>query len=59
MNELVIKVGYAKSTIHLLVKQGRFPAPFRLVPNGRAMGWFEKTIDEWLKERSSQDAPNV
>ena len=50
MNELVDKVGYAKSTIHALVKDGQFPAPFKLTPNGRAIGWFEETIDQWLQE---------
>ena len=50
MNELVDKVGYAKSTIHALVKDGRFPPPFKLTPNGRAIGWFEETIDQWLQE---------
>ena len=59
MNQLVDKVGYAKSTIHALVKDGRFPPPFRLVPNGRAMGWFEYTIDQWLQERASQNNPEV
>ena len=53
MNELVDKVGYAKSTIHALVKDGRFPAPFKLTPNGRAIGWFENTIDQWLQERAA------
>ena len=48
MNELVDKVGYAKSTIHALVKYGQFPAPFKLKPNGRAIRWFEETIDQWL-----------
>ena len=39
MKELVSKVGYARSTIHALIKEGRFPEPFKLVPNGRANGW--------------------
>ena len=50
MNELVNEVGYAKSTIHALAKDGQFPAPFKLTPNGRAIGWFEETIDQWLQE---------
>jgi predicted DNA-binding transcriptional regulator AlpA len=27
-----------------LIKQGRFPAPFRLTEGGRAVGWFEDEI---------------
>ena len=53
MNELVDKVGYARSTLHALVKDGQFPAPFKLTPNGRAIGWFENTIDQWLQERAT------
>jgi len=58
MNELSAKIGYAKSTIYGLVKDGHFPAPFRLVPNGRAVGWFEEAIDKWLQERARQSASN-
>ena len=32
MRELVSKVGYARSTIHALIKEGRFPEP---------LNWFQ------------------
>ena len=51
MKELVSKVGYARSTIYALIKEGRFPKPFKLVPNGRANGWLEETINEWIDHR--------
>ena len=54
MKEIVSKVGYARSTIHALIKEGRFPEPFKLVPNGRANGWLEKTIDNWMHERANE-----
>ncbi len=53
MRELVSKVGYARSTIYALIKEGRFPKPFKLVPNGRANGWLEETINEWIDHRKS------
>ena len=53
MKELVSKVGYARSTIYALIKEGHFPKPFKLVPNGRANGWFEETINEWIEHRKS------
>ena len=53
MKELVSKVGYARSTIYALIKEGHFPEPFKLVPNGRANGWFEKTIDKWMQDRAN------
>ena len=55
MQELVNKVGYAKSTIYGLVKDGKFPAPFKLTAGGRANGWFEHKIDEYLQERESEN----
>ena len=53
MKELVSKVGYARSTIYTLIKEGRFPKPFKLVPNGRANGWLEETINDWIDTRKS------
>jgi len=49
MRDLIEKVGYAESTIYALIKEGKFPAPFKLTPGGRANGWFEDTIDEYLQ----------
>ena len=55
MRDLIEKVGYAESTIYALVKNGKFPAPFKLTPGGRANGWFEHTIDEYLQEREREN----
>lgn len=54
MKDLTDKVGYKPSTIYDLISKGQFPAPMKLVPNGRAIGWFESTIDEWLIEISTR-----
>ncbi|MAI76057.1 MAG: transcriptional regulator [Rickettsiales bacterium] len=54
MKEVVSKVGYARSTIYALIKEGHFPKPFKLVPNGRANGWLEETIDNWMQDRASK-----
>ena len=54
IRELTEKVGgYARSKINDLIKDGLFPTPFRLAPNGRAFGWFKETIDQWLQERAA------
>ena len=37
------------------IAEGKFPAPHKLVPGGRAAGWFESTIDAWLKSVASQN----
>jgi prophage regulatory protein len=48
MKDLPPKIGFQPSTIYELISKGKFPSPFKLVPGGRAAGWFETTIDEWL-----------
>ena len=52
MKDLPQKVGYQPSTLYELIAAGKFPAPFKLVPGGRASGWLESTVDSWLEERS-------
>lgn len=56
MKDVSQKIGYAPSTIYELVAHGKFPAPFKLIPGGRAAGWLESTIDAWVEERSTQVA---
>lgn len=46
------KTGLCRSTIHALVARGLFPRPFPLIPGGRAVGWYEDSIDEYLQQRS-------
>lgn len=52
MKDLPAKVGFAPSTIYELVAKGEFPRPFKILPSGRAAGWLESTIDEWLRQCS-------
>ena len=49
----------SKSTIYDLVKKGEFPAPLRLTETGRASGWLESDIDEWINTRQKGGANNV
>jgi len=41
--------GLSRSTIYLRVAEGTFPKPVRL--GGRAVGWLEAEIQEWLQRR--------
>jgi prophage regulatory protein len=49
--EVKTRVGYSRSQVHSLIKQGRFPAPCKL--GARASGWLESAIDEWIDSRIS------
>jgi len=41
--------GLSRSTIYLRIAEGRFPKPIGL--GGRAVGWLEAEIQEWLPRR--------
>ena len=43
-----IRTGLSRSTIYLRVSEGRFPTPISL--GGRAVGWIEAEINEWLTQ---------
>jgi prophage regulatory protein len=40
------RTGLSRSTIYLRVSEKRFPAPISL--GGRAVGWVESEITDWL-----------
>jgi prophage regulatory protein len=45
------KVGKCSSGIYQGVKDGTFPAPIKLSELGRAVGWLEGEIDDWIDQR--------
>ena len=51
MRENCQKVGLGQSSLYDLISRGLFPKPFPLVPGGRAVGWLEEDIDQWILER--------
>ena len=48
MKDLPSKTGFQPSTIYELISKGKFPAPFKLIVGGRAAGWLENTVDDWI-----------
>jgi prophage regulatory protein len=44
------RTGLSRSTIYARIADGAFPRPIDL-GGGRAVGWIEGEIDEWLKSR--------
>jgi prophage regulatory protein len=42
----------AKTQIYAQIKEGHFPKPVPLTVGGRAVGWLESEIDEWIEKRS-------
>lgn len=43
--------GLSRSTIYLMMSEGRFPRPVRL--SARAVGWLEQDISMWQESRQS------
>lgn len=50
MKQLLDKIPFTASHIYGLIKEEKFPKPFHLIPNGRAKGWHESVIDQWIAE---------
>jgi prophage regulatory protein len=51
------RTGLSRSTIYLRMSEGSFPAPVSL--GGRAVGWIEAEVDEWLKQRIEASRKSV
>ena len=47
--EVLARTGLSRSTIYVRLDQGRFPRPVSL--GGRAVGWIEAEVDEWVREQ--------
>lgn len=47
--EVMARTGLSRSTIYMRLDEGRFPRPVAL--GGRAVGWIEAEVDEWMRER--------
>ncbi len=41
--------GLSRSTIYLRISQGTFPKPVKL--GGRAVGWVQTEVQEWLQQQ--------
>jgi prophage regulatory protein len=56
MRDICQKMGLSPSTVHDLVARGVFIKPFTLIPGGRAVGWLEVEVDQWIFERKEASA---
>ena len=54
LGDVCTKTGLKRSTIYVLMSKGTFPQSFALVPGGRAKGWLEASVDEYLKQRKAE-----
>ena len=52
--EVLAASGYKKTQLDQLISEGRFPAPIKLSPGGRARGWYEDEIIAYQLERMAE-----
>jgi prophage regulatory protein len=45
------KLDVSDSKLFDMCAKGIFPKPFPLIPGGRAVGWLESTVDDWILAR--------
>jgi len=50
LNRVCKYVGLSKSTIYLMIKSGKFPAPIKI--STRAVAWRSDQITGWINSRS-------
>ena len=50
--EVLARTGLSRSTIYVRLAEGCFPRPVAL--GGRAVGWIEAEVDEWVRERIAE-----
>lgn len=50
--EVLERTGLSRSTIYVRLAEARFPRPVPL--GGRAVGWIEAEVDEWVHERIAE-----
>jgi prophage regulatory protein len=51
------RTGLSRSTIYLRISEESFPKPISL--GGRAVGWIEHEVDEWLNEKIKASRESV
>ncbi len=59
MRDICLTMGTSHSTVHDLVARGIFIKPFTLIPGGRAVGWLEAEVDQWIFERKEASQQEV
>lgn len=52
-NQVCRKLGISSAKLFDMVAKGQFLKPFTLIPGGRAVGFLERDVDQWILERKA------
>ena len=58
-SEVCKKLRVSGSKLHDMRAKGDFPKAFIIIPNGRAAGWLEHEVDEWILNRRHRSMDDV
>ena len=47
------KLQISSAKLFDMVAKFQFPKPFQLIPGGRAVGWIETDVEQWILERKN------
>lgn len=53
--EVITRTGLSRSSIYLRISKCEFPKPVNL--GGRAVGWVESEVQQWLESRINESRP--
>ena len=53
-SEVRTRLDVSEAKLFDMIAKGVFPAPFQIIPNGRAKGWLESDVDSWILTRRAQ-----
>jgi prophage regulatory protein len=45
------KLQVSSAKLFDMIARAQFPKPFQLIPGGRAVGWLEQDVDQWIIDR--------
>lgn len=54
MRQVRDRLQLSHSQVFSLVARGLLPKPFPIVPGGRAVGWLETDIANWILQRKAE-----
>jgi prophage regulatory protein len=49
--QVCAKLQISSSKLFDLIAKGQFPKPFTIISGGRAVGWLEQEVDQWILDR--------
>ncbi len=52
--EVKARIGLQTTQIYEYMERGIFPKSVKLCPSGRAVGWLESEINDWISARAAE-----